>query len=64
MLFYKVVSGFPNNGKIADATYQLGVVYNKLGASKEAKKYLQKVINQYPDSTSATSARAYLQKIK
>jgi tol-pal system protein YbgF len=54
--FDKVISGFVKHRKVPDALYKIGVAYNKMEQKEKAKAYLQRVIADYPESSSARLA--------
>ena len=57
--FVQVVSLYPDHQKAPDALYKLGVVYHTLGDTETAKKYLQEVQNQHPNSSAASLAAKF-----
>jgi len=57
--FMQVVSLYPDHQKAPDALYKLGVVYHNLGDVPSAKKFLQRVQNEHPDSAAAGLAAKY-----
>ncbi|MCX7927182.1 MAG: outer membrane protein assembly factor BamD [Candidatus Omnitrophica bacterium] len=56
-IFAKVVENSPYGALAAKAQYQLGMVYKNLGQYYEAEEAFNKVINNYPDSEWAQSAK-------
>lgn len=60
--FQKVTQEFPTNAKAADALYELGVTYDKLGSKDQAKKSLKSVSSQYPGTGAALKAEQYLKE--
>ena len=55
---------YDDHPKVPDALYKLGEVYNVLGDVVRAREYLNRVINDYPDSTAAGLARKYLAELR
>lgn len=58
--FTIVATRYADHRKSPDALYKLGVVADRMGQAAESKKMLEAVLNQYPDSSAASLARAYL----
>ncbi|MFP8967185.1 tol-pal system protein YbgF [Pokkaliibacter sp. CJK22405] len=61
--FAKVVTAFPENRKVPDALYKLGVLSARRGDKDNAKNYLQQVISGYADSSAAKLAQDYLKTL-
>lgn len=61
--FAKVVTAFPQNRKVPDALYKLGVLSARRNDTANAKNYLQQVISLYPDSSAAKLAADYLKTL-
>ncbi|MEM7100687.1 MAG: tol-pal system protein YbgF [Pseudomonadota bacterium] len=57
--FVQVVSLYPDHQKAPDALYKLGVVYQTLGDTETARRYLDEVQKQHPDSAAAGLAAKY-----
>ena len=57
--FVQVVSLYPDHQKAPDALYKLGVVYQTLGDTETALKYLNEVQRQHPNSGAANLAAKY-----
>lgn len=58
-LFLGVHDGFPNYNKRVESAYLVGFIYDDmLGDREMARKYYLKVIELYPESTWAESAKA------
>ena len=57
--FVQVVSLYPDHQKAPDAMYKLGIVYQTLGDSATAKRYLQQVQTEHPNSPAANLAAKY-----
>ena len=65
MRFYgRVTTDFADQNKAPDALYKMALALEKTGDLALAKKTLQQVIERYPYSTSAGSAKQELQRIK
>ncbi|MCE7576073.1 tol-pal system protein YbgF [Aliivibrio fischeri] len=60
--FAKVVS-YADSNKRADALLKLGEVAKRNNNNAAAKKYYQKVVNEYPDSTTAKTAASKLESL-
>ena len=52
----------PQSGKFAEATLNIGLSFQKLELKEEAKVFFQEVIEQFPRSESASSARQALKQ--
>lgn len=57
--FMQVVNLYPDHQKAPDAMYKLGVVYNTLGDETSAKRFLDQVQRDHPNSAAAGLARKY-----
>jgi tol-pal system protein YbgF len=65
MRYYgRVVSEFPDQNKAPDALFKSALSQAKTGDLALARKTLQQVIDRYPYSSTASSAKAELQRIK
>lgn len=62
--FVQVATLFPNNAKLPDALYKLGVVYHRLGDRERALKYLDRVVAEHPGHTAADLARNYAAELR
>ena len=63
--FYtRVVNDYPSQNKAPDALYKTAVVQVRTGDLALARRSLQQVIERYPYSSSASSAKAELERIK
>lgn len=62
--FDKVIKKYPASEKVPAATLKQGYAFEKLGATKEARVLLEKVISKYPDSPEAGLARKKLPSLK
>lgn len=58
--FTIVVTQYPDHRKAPDALYKLAVVNNRMGNKGEARKLLNQVESQYPNSHAADLAQAYM----
>lgn len=54
----------PKGGKLADATYKIGVSFQELGLREEAKTFYDEVISKYPKSEEARRAKNRLKNVK
>lgn len=64
IIFFKDVSNtFPDDPKAADALLKMGYAYANLGQTDNATFYLQRLVENYPDSHSARLARERLQTL-
>ena len=62
--FVQVVTLHPQHAKVQDALYKLGVVYHRLGDTPAALAYLDRLIEQFPDSSAASLAQSYAAEIR
>lgn len=62
--FVQVVNLYPEHPKVPDALYKLGVIHHRLGDSQRTLDYLNRVRNDYPDSTAADLAQKYLAELQ
>jgi len=62
--FSTVVSDFPKSPKRSDALFQVGLINEKLGYLKSAKKSYRKLLKEYPNSSPANLASKRLQELK
>lgn len=62
--YEKVVQNYPKGNKVPDALLKQALSFMKLGDTTSAKLLLQRVINDYPNTTSARRAREELLSIK
>jgi len=58
--FTIVATRFPDHRKAPDAVYKLGVTLDRLGESDEARRRMQSVVDDYPDSSAAELAKKFL----
>ena len=61
--FLTVLETYPDHSKVPASLYKLGKVSDLLGDRDQAIKYLKKVVEQYPSSSSAGLARQYIQNL-
>lgn len=57
--FMEVIASFPKSHKAPDAAYKLGIVFDQLGDRQKSDKYIDLVINKYPDSSVVTRAKEF-----
>ena len=62
--FMQVVSLYPDHQKAPDALYKLGVVYQTLGDTQTALKYLTEVQRSHPSSSAANLAAKYAAELQ
>ena len=62
--FAQVVNLYPTHQKVPDALYKLGVVYDRMGAQDQARKYFQQVQSEHGDSPAARLARTYAAELR
>ncbi len=63
--FYsRVVNDYSSQNKAPDALLKIGILQSRTGDLALAKRTLQQVIERYPYSSSASSAKAELERIK
>lgn len=58
--FQKVIADFPENRKVPDASYKIGLVLARYGKMDQAKAQMELVLSRYPDTTAAKLADKYL----
>ncbi len=61
--FLRIPELFPTAGKVPDALYRVGVTYVTLDQLDDAKVYLERVVNSYPGTETATAAQERLDEI-
>ena len=54
----------PTSTKMPDALYRIGLLHLELGNTSEARRFLDRVVNTYPDSNAAGPARERLREIR
>ena len=62
--FENVINQFSDHAKVPASLYKLAQIQDSLGNTAEAKKILQRVINNHGGSTSAKLAKNYLQQMQ
>ncbi len=62
--FDRVIKEYPKGDKVPAATLKEGFSFLKLGAPKEARVLLQRVIDKYPESPEAEIAKTRLDEIE
>ncbi|MCY4013012.1 MAG: tol-pal system protein YbgF [Gammaproteobacteria bacterium] len=62
--FAQVTNLYADHAKMPDALYKLGVTYHRLGDNVRALEYLDRVTDEYPDSTQAGLARSYAAELR
>jgi len=58
--FNQVITGYPGHAKSADALYKLGVLAQRGGDQARAQQLMQRVLNEYPQTSAAGLARSFL----
>jgi len=58
--FNQVLTSYPRNAKAADALYKLAVLADRGGDRATARQLMQRVQNEYPQSSAAGLARSFL----
>ncbi|MDZ7825033.1 MAG: tol-pal system protein YbgF [Gammaproteobacteria bacterium] len=61
--FVQVERRFPDHRKASDALYKLGVVHDRLGETERARSYLNRVLDEHPDSSAARLAKNLLEQL-
>jgi tol-pal system protein YbgF len=61
--FVQVERRFPDHRKAPDALFKLGVVHDLLGETERARSYLNRVLEEYPDSSAARLAASQLEQL-
>lgn len=61
--FGRVPELFPTDPKVPDALYRIGLLHLELGDRSAARRYLERVVNSYPDSSVTPLARERLREI-
>ena len=62
--YNRVVSDYPTQNKAPDAMFKIALAQERTGDLALARRTLQQVIASWPYSSSASSAKAELQRIK
>lgn len=60
--FQDVISMYSSHPKAAAAMLKQALAFNALGDGENARTTMQKLIEEYPDSTQVTAAKKYLEK--
>jgi tol-pal system protein YbgF len=60
--FTIVATRFSDHRKAPDSVYKLGVTLDRMGEKDEAKRRMQSVVDNYPNTGAADLARKYLEK--
>lgn len=61
--FLVIRERFPADEKVPDALYRVGLLYAEAGETSEARRYLELVINTYPDNPVTPLAREALREL-
>lgn len=61
--FLTILESYPDHPKVPATLYKLGKASDLMGDKQQAIKYLKKVVEQYPSSSSAGLARQYIQNL-
>lgn len=62
--FTIVATRYPDHRKAPDAVYKLGVTLDRLGESQDARRRMESVVKDYPNSSAAKLARKFLESDK
>ena len=62
--YNKYRDNFPKGKKYAEATYKIGVCFQELGMGSEAKSFYAEVIEKFPKTKTAKSAKYRLNQLK
>lgn len=62
--FGRIAERFPTSPRVPDALYRVGRLHMQLGRTREARSFLERVVNTYPDSGAAVLAREALSEIR
>lgn len=62
--FMQVVNLFPDNQKVADALYKLGVTHHRLGDNVRALEFLDRVRAEFSNSSAAGLASTYAAELR
>lgn len=55
---------FPQHSKTPEGIYKLGTIYDQLGDQPKALEYLERVVNDYPNTTAARLAEDYAKTLQ
>lgn len=61
--FEEIAEYHPDTPRVANALYRIGLLYRELGENNEARSYLERVVNTWPDSDVADLARSALREL-
>ena len=61
--FEEIPERFPQAEKVPDALYRIGLLQIEKGKKAEARRYLERVVNSYPDSGAAQLAKDRLKEL-
>lgn len=61
--FARIAELHPEADRVPDALYRAGVLHRDLGNTGEARNYLERVVNTWPDSGAADLARQALREL-
>jgi TolA-binding protein len=61
--FSRIAELHPEAERVPDALYRAGVIHRELGNTGEARRYLERVVNTWPDSGAADLARQVLREM-
>lgn len=62
LAFSELVERFPGHKRVPDALYKLGNIHDRLGDKNRSDYYMNLVIEDYPNTSAAKLASAYLEK--
>ncbi len=62
--FLRIPELYPTAPVVPDALYRVGALYLDRGDTAEGREYLERVVNSYPDSRAANTARRRLEEIR
>ncbi len=64
LAFQKYREDNPKSAKVPEAVYKIGVCFQELGMSNEAKAFYDEVVVKYPKSADAAKAKSRLRNLK
>lgn len=64
LAFQKFREDNPKSAKVPEAIYKIGVCFQELGMSNEAKAFYDEVVVKYPKSADAAKAKSRLRNLK
>lgn len=62
--FDRVINDYPRGDKVPSATLKQGMAFEKLGSIKEARVLLEQVVEKFPESPEAQTAKNRLKELK